>query len=165
MVLIAEKPLLQLSAQDLMSRSVVTIPEHMTLQGAARILSRSQITGAPIVDADGRCVGVLSSTDYLHWAEKGGKPVPAQNYRCASWQMIEPDVDAETRVGDVMNRDPVMVHAGTRIGELARMMLDARIHRVIVVDAERRPIGVVATMDILAVLARADSNQEGSMVF
>src|SRR5262245_55009740 len=65
----ASKPLLALTARDLMTTDVVSVPQEMSLQGAARLLSRASISGAPVVDADGRCVGVLSATDFMVWAE------------------------------------------------------------------------------------------------
>jgi CBS domain-containing protein len=56
-----------------------------------------------------------------------------------------------------MTPDPVTVPPTASIGDVARMMLDAHIHRVIVVDRCRRPIGVVSSTDILAAVAQADS--------
>jgi len=35
-------------------------------------LAKQRVTGAPVVDATGRCVGVISSSDVVHWAEQGG---------------------------------------------------------------------------------------------
>lgn len=54
-----------------------------------------------------------------------------------------------------MTADPVSVPPSTRLSELARSMLDAHIHWVIVVDALDRPVGIVSSTDILAALARA----------
>jgi CBS domain-containing protein len=56
-------------------------------------------------------------------------------------------------VRQYMTADVVTVPPGTRIADLARQMLDAHIHRVIVVDEERRPVGVVSSTDILAAVA------------
>ena len=55
-----------------------------------------------------------------------------------------------------MTADPVTVSPHTPIGKLARLMLDAHIHRVVVVDEQRRPIGIVSSTDILAAVAYAD---------
>jgi hypothetical protein len=65
-----------------------------------------------------------------------------------------------------MTKDPVLIGPATPIADLARTMVDAHIHRVIVVDmACQRPLGVVSTMDILAVVARlgqSSKDNEGS---
>jgi CBS domain-containing protein len=163
-MVVVTKPLLRLCAAELMSSNLVMVPQEMSLQGAAKLLSRAHVSGAPVVNAEGRCVGVLSATDFLHWAEKGGRPDQRNTdyHPCSSWQMIEPDPNGECRVQDVMNHDPVMCQPNTRVGELARMMMDARIHRVIVTDTQARPVGIVSCTDVLAALARADTLEDES---
>ena len=64
------KPLLALTAGDLMSRDLVLLTENMPLREAAHLLLENQIGGAPVVDAQGKCVGVVSATDFLRLAEK-----------------------------------------------------------------------------------------------
>jgi len=75
-----------LQAADLISRDVVTIPEKMSLRAAAHLLFQNQISGAPVVDANGRCIGVLCASDFIHWAAQGGHgaedvPLPACPYQ------------------------------------------------------------------------------------
>lgn len=159
-MMLAQKPLMSLTASDLMSDGVVMVPEQMSLQGAARILSRAQVSGAPVVDAQGRCVGVLSSGDFVRWAEKDCRSVahavPSES-AYGEWHFCEREASGGcAEVADAMNRDPVLVRPDVGIRELARMMLDAHIHRVIVVDGHERPVGVVAATDILAAVARHD---------
>jgi CBS domain-containing protein len=62
------KPLLALTARELMSPDLVLLTEAMPLREAARLLLKKQVGGAPVVDATGRCVGVLSATDFLRLA-------------------------------------------------------------------------------------------------
>jgi CBS domain-containing protein len=62
-----------------------------------------------------------------------------------------------------MTKDPVLVGPGTPIGELAGIMMDAHIHRIIVVDmVTLRPLGIVSSMDILAAVARIDQSPRGT---
>ncbi len=65
------KPLLFLTTSDLMNRDVIIIPQDMSLCAAARLLFQNQIGGAPVADANGRCVGMLSASDFVHWVEDG----------------------------------------------------------------------------------------------
>lgn len=163
MMTISMKPLLAWTARDLMSRHLLMVPQEMSIQGAARMLSRAQVTGAPVIDEDGRCVGVVSATDFLHLAENDQLPC-RHHSNCAhssDWEMdahVEGAEEAPT-VRDVMTLDPVMVTEKTPIAELARMMLDAHIHRVIVADEHQHPIGIVSTTDILAALSQAGSDE------
>ena len=156
--------LFALTAGEIMSRNLVVIPREMSLEGAARMLGRSSVTGAPVVDCYGRCIGVLSATDFMtriEHAHAADPRKPLQGDVCKPWQIPDGVVKAECRVEDCMSRDPVLVAANVRIGEIARIMMDAHIHRVIVVEAATdRPIGIVWSIDVLAAVARAARNED-----
>lgn len=153
------KPLLELTAHDLMTTTVVTIPEEMSLRVAARVLYQSRISGAPVVDSEGRCIGVLSATDFMSLA--GGSEAKAQAARTAgsciysSWQVVDTEALPTDEVRWYMTPDPVTVLPLTPVGDLAHKMVDAHIHRVIVVDDQDRPIGIVSSTDVLAAVGRA----------
>jgi CBS domain-containing protein len=135
------------------------VPEEMSLQGAAHLLAQCHVTGAPVVNHEGRCVGVLSSTDLVRWVDKGRPGAQVAEERpsyCAVWQIVDACKLPEDAVRNYMTRDPVQVSPSTTIGTLARMMIDAHIHRVIVVDHRNRPVGIVSSTDVLAAVARAD---------
>jgi len=201
-----KKVLAPLTARDLMTREVVTIPQEMALWDAAGLLVKNQISGAPVVDGQGKCVGVLSVADFVRAVTKdaesrvghspspaacsfqrtgktqGGKQVvvctlppgvcPIQKKEkdghgkemmvctephgiLADWQTVEAAEGDAKEVWRYMTTDPVMVSPGTPVRTLARCMIDARIHRVVVVDDQQRPIGVVSSTDILGVVALA----------
>jgi len=152
------QPLLTRKAADLMSHTIVLVPREMSLPGAAHLLAQARVSGAPVVDENGRCIGVLSTTDFLHYAEKGKLPCHAKSHSVYSWQIVENEEHAEETVEDYMNTDPVCVSPGTPIGEIAHMMIDAHIHRVIVVDERNHPVGIVSSTDILAAVAHADAH-------
>jgi CBS domain-containing protein len=158
-MVVTQKPLFALTAGDLMSRTLVMVPEEMSLEGAARLLSRSQVSGAPVVNKNGKCTGVLSATDFIHFAEKG--PRAAKHCPCSedsgvySWQIIESEDLPEDAVRNYMTAFPVVVSPETNVGELARMMIDAHIHRVIVAEPDGKPQGIVSSTDILAAVARS----------
>jgi predicted transcriptional regulator len=75
------------------------------------------------------------------------------------WQVVLTDEVPGGEVRDYMTADVVTVAPDTSIGTMARMMLDAHIHRLIVVEGERRPVGVVSSTDILAAVAHMDGSQ------
>src|SRR5262249_21235656 len=90
----AKKHLLDLCAADLMNSEVVAIPQAMSLAGAARLMSQSSISGAPVIDSEGRCVGVISKADFVPRAL--GDPPPHDRERergCfhSAWQMMDSD--------------------------------------------------------------------------
>jgi len=74
------------------------------------------------------------------------------------WQVVDVEKLPTDEVRRFMTPDPVIVHPATSIRVLARMMIDAHIHRVIVVDEGRKPIGVISSTDLLAALAHTDTD-------
>jgi len=148
------RPFLDLTAADLMTTPVRTIPQEMPLREAAHLLTRDSISGAPVVDANGRCIGVLSSSDFVTWAGKDGNGKAI--HFIAPWgEMIDIDDSADNEIRHYMTAQPVTVAPTAPIGELAQKMVDAHIHRVLVVVDENRPQGIVTSTDILGAVARA----------
>jgi len=58
-------------AMDVMTTDVITVDPETTVQSLATLLAERGISGAPVVDTDGRLVGVISEGDLLHRAEIG----------------------------------------------------------------------------------------------
>jgi CBS-domain-containing membrane protein len=153
-MLATAKRIADLTAADVMSRDVVVIPLNMDLRTAARLLSEARVSGAPVIDASGRCIGVVSTTDFVHWAEDiRRESCQEPGCICSDWQVVRPASLPADAVATYMTPDPVMAASTVTVPELARMMLDAHIHRVIVVDQDDRPIGIVSSTDILAAVA------------
>lgn len=205
---VKSKPLHALTAGDLMTRNVVQLPEEMPLRDAARRLRQGQVSGAPVVDQRGRCIGVLSTADFLRWAEQERRsskevPIPACPYQvkgrlltgeeaviCTLAEGLCPlqvmrsttggrhtalctlsstgrsdrqqefkDLPADA-VSRYMTTDIVTTGPETPLPRLARMMIDAHIHRLIVVDEQQRPIGIVSSTDLLAAMAYSNEGQQ-----
>ncbi len=158
--------LFDLTAADLMSHEVITIPQEMSLPAATRVLTQAHVGGAPVVDSEGRCVGVFSTADLARRTQlekRAAQRAPAiPGCVCSDWEVVEHDWDTlpAEAVSWYMTPDPVLVPPETRIGELARMMVDAHIHRLIVAGTDRHPTGIVSSTDVLAALARAAREQE-----
>jgi CBS domain-containing protein len=142
-----------------MSRELTLIPREMSLPAASRLLARAQVSGAPVVDDQGRCIGVLSVTDLAHATSENAQKTSVRRdttpCHCA-WQFVEIENLPAERVDAFMTKDPVTVTPGTSIYQLAKLMVDAHIHRVIVVNAEQRAIGLVSSTDLLAAIANLD---------
>jgi CBS-domain-containing membrane protein len=170
-MLVMTKPFLALTAKDLMNGEVVRIPHDMGMQAAARRLDQMHVSGAPVVDEQGRCVGVLSAGDFIaccaanrtrcaqHRAEANCGPCTFPDCVGSEWQMVNVMESAEDMVRERMTPDPVMARPETPIVRLAQMMVDAHVHRLIIVDEQRRPLGIVSTTDIVAAVARAGTDE------
>jgi CBS domain-containing protein len=166
--------LFRLTAADLMSREVLTLSQWMPVQSAIRALTRVRVGGAPVVDEQGRCVGVFSLSDCNRRLRgdnrdaQGAPPLRGDNRDaqgapplpgcvCCDWTIVREEWDTlpADAVSRYMTPDPVLVLPETPVGEVAQMMVEAHIHRLIVVGEDRRPLGVVSSTDVLAAVARA----------
>jgi len=160
----AAKPLLTLTAADLMTTPVTTLPQTMTLREAAGLLSGPSISGAPVVDAQGHCVGVLSSSDFVTWAGKGAEEGEqgTEIRFIAPWgEVISIEDSPDHEIHRYMTVPPVTVSPRTPIGDLAQKMVDDHIHRILVVDHDG-PRGIVTSTDILAAVVRAAAQESES---
>jgi len=160
-MLTTNKRLLDLTAEDLMSRELTTIALPLSVRAAAHQLAEAGISGAPVVNEQGKCVGVLSTTDLVRFLDQG--PLASRRpFRlteasfCSDWEVTELESLPEDDVSRYMTSDVVTTSPNTRIGDLARTMLDAHIHRLIVTDPWGRPVGIVSSTDVLAAVAAED---------
>ncbi len=114
--------------REVMSPTCLTVRADQTMDAAAEQFLDHRVSGMPVVDAEGQCIGVLSATDYI-WHERSGTP-----------------------------DDPVELYMSPRVVSVTseQLLLDAavamvahHIHRVVVVDSEQRAIGIVSALDVV----------------
>ncbi|SDF49323.1 sigma-54-dependent Fis family transcriptional regulator [Sporolituus thermophilus] len=119
--------------RDLMSTRVVTLTPAMTLQQTARIFDSVGIDGAPVVDDDGKLIGLITKSHLI-------KALAADNFH-------------NLRVGDVMTSDVFTLQENTTIQELQQNNRIFRYGRFPVVDGENRPIGFITRTDLVKYLS------------
>ena len=139
-----------MKAGDVMTMGAATVRRDATLAEAARLLIEHRISGLPVVDSDGKLVGLVTEHDFLRqhdgtrrrWldallAEPGGQITARELYdRC---------------VANVMSRGPVSVHADTPVEEIVELMHRHRVKRLPVV-AEGKVVGIVSRANLLEAL-------------
>ena len=159
-----------LRAQDVMTRDVIMLRESDSINYAVRSLKEHHITGAPVVDAEGRFVGILSVSDLVRAvpfvAPPGSPPIAlAHGNDITTWDLFDkagplhPDVGVE-RVGQRMSRQVTSVLYSAPLVEVARVMCEGHWHRVPVVKPSGALCGIISTMDILAALVNAADEPE-----
>ncbi len=146
------------TARDVMVHEPVCVEASTTIRQLARVFEENEISGAPVVDQHGRVIGVVSKTDLIRRCSEGTLDVPpAYLFEVLHEQGAEDEEVIPEQlvcVEDFMTPDPVTVTPDTPAGEIARLMCEGRIHRVVVVDEGRFPVGIVTTLDLLAVFPR-----------
>ncbi len=117
---------------------VVTIEQGRPLSEAATLLAQHRVSGLPVVDVDGRLVGMLSEADFLSALDvhhpRRKKPMG-------------------TIVDDLMTTRPVTVHENDTLETAVERMETDRIKQLIVVDGDRRIRGILTRGDLVRLFA------------
>lgn len=124
-----------LTARDVMSGPVVAVREDLTLAQVSSRLTEAGISGAPVVDAAGSLLGVVSLADLARTMGEGrGTESPELTVR----RIMTP-------LADTVSED-------TTVPEIARIMVANQYHRLVVTRREE-PVGIVSSMDLLKLIA------------
>jgi CBS domain-containing protein len=129
-----------LRVADLMTIDPVTVASDASIETAERLLRVNKISGLPVVDAAIDLVGVISQSDLL----LAGTP---------SIEAALRNRPSGLRVGELMSSPALTIPLTASIFEAARQMRDARVHRLVAVDDEGRPVGVLSAMDFVVLFA------------
>jgi CBS-domain-containing membrane protein len=128
-----------LRVRDVMSESPYLLRTTTDLSAAWAELHQRGVSGAPVLDDRGRLVGVISLADLADPRRR--------------------KADGSTTVADAMTRLVYAVRPDDPVSVATRLMIDERIHRVVVVDEVANVVGMVVPMDVLRALAHGDDTQ------
>ncbi|MEU2076346.1 CBS domain-containing protein [Streptomyces sp. NPDC013489] len=142
---------------QLMTREVVSVRGDTAFKEIVRTLSEHRVTAAPVVDGEGRVVGVVSEGDLLRKtadqaaAPSGMPAVPGLE----AWERAKA---GGTRAEELMSAPAVCARPEWTVAEAARLMEVQRVKRLVVVDADDHLLGIVSRRDLLGVFLREDED-------
>lgn len=146
-----------MNASQVMTRSVVTVSADATVYAAADILLGSRISAAPVVDADGRMVGIVSEADLMNRPELGTVPAKSWLQRLLSddARLARDYVRSHSHsVADVMTRKVVTADERTSLQDVAQLMQRHGVKRLPVMR-DGKVVGIVSRANLLqGLLAR-----------
>jgi CBS domain-containing protein len=132
------------TARDLMKEVPALISHEASVGEAAAVLQSADVEAAPVVDSDGRCVGLFSAGDFRRWAARAGAKVEV----VSDWQLIPPPPAAE-EVRNYMTRRYGVATPGAAVPEMLHRLREAPDAFLVVLDHQRRPQGLVHAIDLL----------------
>ncbi len=121
-----------MKAQEIMTKQVFDVMESDNIYQAYSKFHQHHIHQLLVVTVDSKLCGIVSDRDILRlWAE------------------IANSDRAFPQVGSIMKRDVLTCSPDDTVGDIARCMLEMRIHAVPVIDSKRRPLGIITNTDLL----------------
>jgi CBS domain-containing protein/nitroimidazol reductase NimA-like FMN-containing flavoprotein (pyridoxamine 5'-phosphate oxidase superfamily) len=127
---------------------------HTGLKDAAARLRSAGCSALPVIDEDGRVVGVLSEADLVVKAERPAPPAAAGSGSFAD--RLERRRWSGTVAAHLMSQPAVTVGPDAGLADAARLMHRHGLKRLPVVDEAGRPVGIVSRSDLLQVFLRED---------
>jgi CBS domain-containing protein len=137
-----------LPVQDVMTRPGLSILADSPARAAAELLVGREFRALPVLNGEGRVVGVVSSGDLV---ERGGLGARLELLSAMSETARRGFLDqiSARTVRDVMTPEPAMVRTTDTVATATHLMTERRIKRVPVVDQDGRLAGILARSDVL----------------
>lgn len=115
---------MNIKVHELMTEAVVTTESHCTVEHVRCIMERNKIGAIPVVDNEGRPIGIVSATDLVS------------------------DLNLRSPISKIMTKKVYSVPKYDDVSTAARLMRNHKIHRVVVTD-EQKVVGVLSAFDLL----------------
>ena len=149
-----------MKVKDIMTSPVLSVESESPISQAIQLMLEKRISGLPVLDGQGRLVGIVTEGDFLRRTETGTQR------RRSRWLefLIGPGrlADEYTRshgrkVIDVMTPDPVTINEQTSLEQVVQIMEKHRIKRLPVLR-EQKLVGIVSRANLLHALAGVASD-------
>ncbi|HEX5690037.1 MAG TPA: CBS domain-containing protein [Roseiflexaceae bacterium] len=115
-----------MKVKEIMTTSVLSVPQDATIEDAARLMAHQRISGLPVVNADGALVGLVTEYDLI---SKSGQTV-----------------------ADIMSGSVISVSPDTDVEEVSHLLTNRRIRRVPVLQGDKL-VGIVSRSDLVKQIA------------
>lgn len=135
----------ELLVKDVMSPDPVCLHREVSVADAVQVLVGRNLQGAPVVDEEGDCLGVVSTTDLLAAvapAIRAGEPLDVRAL----------DELKLAHVHALLEHGLVTCDQSAPIGDVCQLMVRERVHRV-VVTKDKKPLGLISAIDMVRAVA------------
>ena len=145
------------TVKDVMSALPVSVSKTATFREIAAKLRECRVSAFPVVDADGKVIGVVSEADLMVKEAMGDEPNVVWGLLAGIVHHAGRAKAAGVTAADLMTSPAVTVGPGDTVEHAARLMCDRKVKRLPVVDQRGRPIGIISRSDLLTVFDRPDA--------
>jgi CBS domain-containing protein len=154
-----------LTAKEIMTAEVIAVEPETDVVELANLLWKKKISGAPVVDRDGKLLGVVTENDLIDQSKNVHIPKVITILDTMIFLENPAKLDKEIRkmtatmVKDIYSPDVVTVGEDTPMSEIATIMADRSLHTLPVVNGNKL-VGVIGKGDIIRNLYKRPDNAE-----
>ena len=146
--------------RDIMDANPETVSPDTPIEDVVSTMRENELPGLPVVDGEGRCVGIVTEADLVLPDDEGDLHIPHYIELFGGTIFLEPLSRFEKRLrkafasnaADMMTRRPDTVGPDTSVREAAHLIHESGHNRLPVVE-DGRLVGVVTRVDVLGALA------------
>jgi CBS-domain-containing membrane protein len=150
-----------IKAKDIMTKDVIKVFPETEITQAAKIMLELHFNGLPVIDQDGRLVGIICQEDLV--VQQTKLPLPSlftffdSLIALSSYKKMDKEVEKMTAmtVAQAMTPDPMTVEPETELEEIATMMVNHNVHTLPVLDRGKL-VGIIGKADVLRTLVPAN---------
>ena len=139
-------------AREIMTREVTSLSPDSSIREAMELLEQKEISGLPVVDRDGKFLGMLTEKEILSsilpsYIGKVGRFIYEQNPKSTKKKLGE---IAHLKVAQLMRKEAITTTEDVTLCEIAHIMLVNKSRRIPVLDKSGKMLGIVTRGDVLA---------------
>ena len=148
-----------LTAQDIMTSKVITVAEDANVRELAALFLSNNISGAPVVNGQGKVIGVVTESDLIFQNKKVHRPTAGAILDAFLFLESPGKTEKElkkiaaSRVGDICSRELISVTPETGLDELATLMAEKKVHTLPVMEGDAL-VGIIGKSDIIRTIAQ-----------
>jgi CBS domain-containing membrane protein len=135
---------------EVMTREVATVSPETPLKTVAEIMSGRRVSGLPVIDLQGKVVGIISDKDFLsHMGDGTARSFMDVVSECLKGGGCVATPVRAKHAGDIMNSPAITVSQDTSVMDAARILVEKGINRLPIVDENGRLVGIVSRADVV----------------
>jgi len=146
------------TVKDVMSAHVVSVTKDVSFRSMALALREHRVSAFPVLDDDGKVVGVVSEADMLAKEALVAEPEGMPGMIAGLLRRKEHEKARGITAGDLMTSPAVTVSPDDTLERAARLMYTRKVKRLPVVDANGHLVGIIGRSDLLTAFDRSDAD-------
>ena len=153
-------------AKDIMTVPTISVSKNNNVKVALDLLAENNISGLPVIDDEGKVVGIISGSDILRYShQKNVVPKTSSSFWVSPYTESDDianirdgfEVLHRTTIEQVMTKKVYTVKVDTAISDVAKLMISKTINRVPVVDDAGKLLGIISRADLVKSMAGTES--------